>query len=77
METLYYTVTPQRWDIDSVCEDNGTKNIRLYDVNTQDFSLVLVAEIEAPNEANSEVEIELWMVEDSFWGADTYNFERL
>jgi len=78
METLYYTATPQIFEADGIITGGtGWKDINLYTIDTQAMNLVLIAEIEAPYGNNSEAEIQAWMDEDEFWGADTYDFEQL
>ena len=75
--TLYYVVLPQKWDIDLDFADNGMKNIRVYDIDTQTMKLRLVAEIEAVNESSSEFEIQAWLDEEEDYQDQEYNFENL
>ena len=76
-QTLYYAVFPQKWDIDLEFVDNGMKNIRVYDIDTQTMKLRLVAEIEAVNESSSEFEIQAWLDEEEDYQDQEYNFESL
>ena len=75
--TLYYVVLPQKWDIDLEFINNGMKNIRVYDIDTQTMKLRLVAEIEAVNESSSEFEIQAWLDEEEDYQDQEYNFENL
>ena len=75
--TLYYVVLPQKWDIDGEFVDNGMKNIRVYDIDTQTMKLILIAEIEALIESSSEFEIQAWLDEYPGYSDQDYNFENL
>ena len=75
--TLYYVVLPQKWDIDGEFIDNGMKNIRVYVIDAQAMGLVLIAEIEAFTEANSELEIQAFLDEEEGYKGQEFNFESL
>ena len=67
MGNLYYITEKQ---LASLGDDNegveyttGLKDITIYDINTQDMTMVVVGEFETPNENNSEDAVQLWLEE--------------
>jgi hypothetical protein len=64
MGNLYYVVEKQLasvGDNEGIEETTGLKNITIYDVETQDFTLFVVGKFETLNENNSEDAVQLWL----------------
>lgn len=76
MENLYYVVEKELRTVLAHEETTDNKLIRVYDINTQSMSLVVVCEIETTKDKNSEEEIQFWL-DSNGRGEQEYNLVQL